>query len=213
MPTADRRPMVARAIAYFLRQDHPARELVVLDDGHDRVRDLIPDDPRVRYAESPPLTLGAKRNAACELARGDVIVHWDDDDWSAPHRLRYQLEQLDSADVGGASRLLYLDPAQRESWLYAYAGRRPWVAGNTLCYTADTWRRAPFAELAVGEDSRFVSARGRRIRAAADHRFAVGIIHAANASPKRTDGAWWNRMPLREVTRVLGDDARAYLPG
>jgi hypothetical protein len=41
MPTADRRPMVARAIAYFLRQNHRARELVVLDDGHDRVKDLI----------------------------------------------------------------------------------------------------------------------------------------------------------------------------
>jgi hypothetical protein len=115
-----------------------------------------------------------------------VIVHWDDDDWSAPHRLRYELEQLGSADVGGASRVLYLDPAQRESWLYAYAGRRPWVAGNTLCYTADTWRRAPFAEIAVGEDSRFVSTRGRGIHATADHRFLVGIISSTPRTRARS---------------------------
>jgi glycosyltransferase involved in cell wall biosynthesis len=207
MPTADRRAHVARALAYFARQDHLARELIVVDDGTDRVGDLI--GPGVRYIECDPMPLGAKRNLACEHARGELIVHWDDDDWSAPHRLRYQLSQLETAEVGGADRLLYLDASNRVSWLYAYGGRRRWVAGNTLCYTAATWRRRPFPAVPVGEDARFLA--GRRIRVAADHRFLVGMVHDANASRKRTEGAWWSRVPLADVSSVLGADAEAYL--
>jgi O-antigen biosynthesis protein len=55
---------------------------VVLDDGDDRVEDLIPPDPRIRYvALDRRLVLGEKRNRACELARRELIVHQDDDDW------------------------------------------------------------------------------------------------------------------------------------
>lgn len=206
MPTADRRAHVARALEYFARQDHAASELIVIDDGADRVGDLMP--PGVRYVECDPLPLGAKRNLACELTRGEVIVHWDDDDWSSPKRLSYQLSQLGTADVCGADRLLFLDAARGESWLYSYGGRRPWAIGTTLCYTADTWRRRAFPPVDVGEDSRFVA--GRRVRVTADHAYVVAIMHAANSSPKRTEGSWWSRVPLSEVADVLGADLSHY---
>ena len=35
MPTRDRRPFALQAVRYFLRQDFPTRELLVLDDGSD----------------------------------------------------------------------------------------------------------------------------------------------------------------------------------
>ena len=71
MPTCDRRHFVGRAIRYFLEQDYPHRELLVVDDGADCVADLMPDDPRVRYIRwSERRTIGAKRNLACEQARG-----------------------------------------------------------------------------------------------------------------------------------------------
>jgi hypothetical protein len=47
MPTADRRRWVSSAIDYFLAQDYPNRELVILDDGEDRVSDLVPADARI----------------------------------------------------------------------------------------------------------------------------------------------------------------------
>jgi O-antigen biosynthesis protein len=217
MPTADRRDMARRAIAYFERQDHPARELVILDDGDDRIADLIPPDPRIRYvAGERRLVLGAKRNALCELARGDVVVHWDDDDWAAPHRISYQLGELraSGAEVCGTSSLLYLCPDGPRAWRYEHGGglNSRWVAGNTLCYERDAWRRGRFAEIPVGEDSRFLSDHRRRVHVLPDHRFIVGIIHAANASPKRTDNAWWRRIPVAEIERVLGDDAAIYVP-
>jgi glycosyltransferase involved in cell wall biosynthesis len=70
MPTANRRGFVERAIECFLRQDYESRELLVLDDGADRIGDVLPGDPRIRYLELPErLVLGAKRNRGCELAR------------------------------------------------------------------------------------------------------------------------------------------------
>jgi hypothetical protein len=42
----------------------------------------------------PAKRSGEKRNRAAAEARGEIIVHWDDDDWSARWRLRYQVEEL-----------------------------------------------------------------------------------------------------------------------
>jgi glycosyltransferase involved in cell wall biosynthesis len=214
MPTAGRAAFVELALRYFLRQDYPARELIVVDDGRASVAHLMPDDERVRYTALESV-LGAKRNHACALARGELIVHWDDDDWMAPDRLRRQVVPLldDGADVCGAASLLYLDRNRRRAWRYAYPrGRRRWVTGNTLCFTRESWERDPFPEVRVGEDTRFVwSERSRRLLVLEDDEFLVGLIHDANASPKNTGDPWWSAVALERVERVLGDDARAYL--
>ena len=95
MPTFDRRSFVPQSVRYFLRQDYPAKELVIVDDGPEPVSDLLPADPRIVYHRLEARTvLGAKRNLACELARGSVIVHWDDDDWASPERVSVQVAAL-----------------------------------------------------------------------------------------------------------------------
>jgi O-antigen biosynthesis protein len=213
MPTADRRRFVAQSIAYFLRQDYPTRELLVVDDGADRVSDLVPADPRIRYvALAGRLVLGEKRNRMCELARGDIIVHWDDDDWQSPSRLSYQVGELErhGAAICGPSRVLYFDPGASRAWLYDYpTTRRPWIAGNALCYRKDVWREHPFPRVDVGEDTRFVWGHGKPL-VLSEHRFLVGLVHGANTSRKLTTGAYWRTRPLDEVKGVLGSDYGFY---
>jgi glycosyltransferase involved in cell wall biosynthesis len=218
MPTYDRRRFVPRAIEYFLRQDVPDRELIVVDDGTDPVADLMPADPRVRYLRLPRrLTLGAKRNLACGEASGEVVVHWDDDDWSAPHRLRTQVEALlgfsgQGADLCGLSRPLFYDPRQDRAWQYVYpAGGRPWLYGATLAYRRAHWERHPFPELAVGEDNKFVwASAAARIAALPDVGFQVSLIHSCNTSPKKTSGARWHSVPVEKVRALLAVDADFY---
>jgi len=212
MPTADRRRFVPRAIAQFLAQDYPDRELLIVDDGTDRIEDLVPDDPRVRYVGlNQRLVLGAKRNLACEQARGELIVHWDDDDWSAPWRLRYQVEQLTAAaaDVAGLDHILFHDPAAGEAWEYQYPrGGASWVYGATLIYTKAFWRRNPFPLLNVGEDSRFVWANvPKRVLAHDDHRFFVATVHTANTSRKDTRGHRWRRLPAAALRDLMRQEA------
>jgi glycosyltransferase involved in cell wall biosynthesis len=215
MPTHNRRPFVSQAIVYFLRQDYPNRELIIVDDGTDPIADLIPDDPRIRYLhQDHTSTLGAKRNVACQEARGEIIANWDDDDWMAPWRLMYQVEILlqERADICGLDKLFFYDPASHQAWQYVYPnGGRPWLAGGTLCYTKACWRGNPFPHVNVGEDTRFVwGTHAQKLVVLQDSSFYVAMVHPGNTSPKRTQGAWWHACPSTEIQDLLGEDWAFY---
>lgn len=216
MPTANRRRFVPEAIRLFLAQDYPEKELVILDDGDEAVADLVPADPQIRYLrETGRQSIGIKRNRACEAARGDIIAHWDDDDWYAPQRLRRQVEALiaGDADLCGLDRVLFFDAAGQRAWEYVFPPNSgPWVYGATLCYRKPLWRRNPFPQINVGEDTRFVAnARGARITALADNSIYVGVVHAANTSPKHTHDPRWQPRPLAIIAAAMGPDWRGFV--
>jgi ADP-heptose:LPS heptosyltransferase/2-polyprenyl-3-methyl-5-hydroxy-6-metoxy-1,4-benzoquinol methylase len=218
MPTHNRRALVRQAIRYFLRQDYEPKELIVVDDGTDAVGELMPDEGRVRYVRlSQRMSVGAKRNLACEQARGEIIAHWDDDDWHAPRRLRYQVEALvrEGTEVCGIQQLLFFDAAAQRAWRYVYPPtQRFWLAGSTLCYRRDFWARNRFADVNVGEDARFVwNGRPERMTVLPDHTFHVGLIHAHNVSRKQTAGVYWRPEPFAEIRRLLGADWQFYARG
>lgn len=215
MPTFNRRAFVPQAIEYFLRQDYPHRELIILDDGTDAVADLVPSDPRIRYIRlDTRLILGAKRNRACELAQGDLIAHWDDDDWMAPHRLSVQVAALTEAgaDLCGMGQQLYYDPAQDRAWLYQYpVGERTWLAGNTLVYRKAFWARNPFPPIRVGEDTAFVwNGAARNVVVCPDDRCYIGLVHRGNISHKPVTGAYWRSHPVTDIHNLLGQDLAFY---
>jgi glycosyltransferase involved in cell wall biosynthesis len=210
MPTANRRSFVPEAIAQFLAQDYPAKELIVFDDGEDAVEDLSPAHPAVRYVRKPRhRSLGAKRNAACELACGDIILHWDDDDWYAPYRIRAQVDALSrsGAEICGIDKVLFYDPRAPSAWEYTYPpGGAPWVYGATLCYRRDFWRAHPFADVTVGEDNVFAgAARPGEICVMPDNRFFVALVHSANTSPKQVRDPRWRPCDVAAVRELVGE--------
>ncbi|HEU0054671.1 MAG TPA: glycosyltransferase family 9 protein, partial [Longimicrobium sp.] len=216
MPTRDRRRFVAHAVEQFLRQDHPRRELVVVDDGADPVADLVPADPRVRYHRvERQRTLGGKRNLACRLARGDLLAHWDDDDWMPPHRLSAQVRALANvprAEACGLAHIRFFDPAAERAWEYRWPERsRPWVAGGTLLFRRRLWERHPFPELNEGEDTRWVwSLPLGTLAAIPDPGLYAALVHTGNTSRKRTGDSRWHPIPLEVVRGAMGDDWSFY---
>jgi len=212
MPTADRRPLVAQSMRYFLRQDYPNRELIIVDDGVDAIADLIPEDRRISYIRlKTRRTIGEKRNLACERSRGQLIAHWDDDDWSADWRLSYQVNALGESGTKsacGLTSILYYDPCRERAWCYVYPEhRRRWVAGNTLCYRKELWQQHRFPHLNQGEDTRFVwSLPQTSILPLPNNKFYVATLHQRNSSPKRTQEPWWNPCSSLEVQSVMGTD-------
>jgi ADP-heptose:LPS heptosyltransferase/2-polyprenyl-3-methyl-5-hydroxy-6-metoxy-1,4-benzoquinol methylase len=216
LPTHNRRAFLTQSLHYFLRQDHPNRELIILDDGTDCIRDLVPNDPQIRYIRlDRRLSVGAKRNFACEQAAGDIILHWDDDDWYSPWRISYQVSQLleRDLDVCGLDHLYYYQPSSGNAWEYIYpGGSRPWVSGNTLCYRKRLWQQHRFPEIDVAEDARFVwQAPPSRIGRLENSNFIVGIVHPANVSPKVTSGSYWHSRPGGTVLGLMGADAAFYV--
>ena len=211
MPTANRRRFVADAIARFLGQDYDGSELVILDDGEDAVEDLVPAHKSVRYLRAPRhRSLGLKRNAACAAALGEIIMHWDDDDWYAPDRIRVQVEGLTSsgADVSGVDRALLFDPRTPAAWEYVYPkGGTPWVYGATLCYRRAYWLAHPFADMQIGEDTHFAAAaQAGQLSVLPDNRFFVALVHAANTSPKHVRDPRWRPREVAVVRDLTGPD-------
>lgn len=215
MPTAGRRAFVPLAIDHFLAQDYPERELIVVDDGTDQVADLIPDLPSVRYLRlEQRMTLGAKRNLACEAARGELIAHWDDDDWMSPQWLTSQVETLQStgADICGLDKVFFYAPETRQAWRYVYDGAQPWVCGGTLCYTRELWRHAQFQAIDVGEDNAFVwNTSPKRVAINARHDLYVATVHRRNTSPKITSARRWHNIPATQVERLMATPSLAQL--
>jgi hypothetical protein len=216
MPTANRRALVAQAIAYFQRQDYPNRELVIIDDGQDSVEDLVGHDPDIRYERLPHVrTMGAKHNRACELARGEIVVHWDDDDWMAPWRLSYQVADLQrnrETMLCGLSTLYFYDPESRRAWRYVYpAGSRAWVSGGTFCYRKTFWESNRLPELNEGADTRYVwGLPEAQIYAHRDPDFYVATVHRRNTSPRRVHDSRYQHCPAEAVESLLGDDLEFY---
>jgi hypothetical protein len=215
LPTYNRRGFLPHAIHYFLRQDYPNKELLVVDDGPDAVGDLIPADPRIRYLRLPQkITLGAKLNLCCAETRGPIIAQWDDDDWYGRDRLTRQMQALEqaNADVCGISDLLYYDVRRGTGHRYIYPPQeRPWLLGASLFFRRELWERIRFAEVDVGMDALFVWATpAEKVCALPEPRFAVHLIHSDNISPKSPQGAWWSDHPVGDIADVLGEDWQYY---
>jgi glycosyltransferase involved in cell wall biosynthesis len=214
MPTANRRHYVPQAIRYFLAQDYPSKELVIVDDGTESAGDLVPDDAQVRYVRlKGKRTLGAKRNECVKLCRGDLIMHWDDDDWMAPHRISYQVEAMlrEKAEVCGLRKMLFYEIGTGKVWLYEYPARqRPWLAGGSLLYTKDFWRRSPFPNMQVASDTRFVwNQRLDHAAVLADYDFYVAMIHPGNTSRKSCRGSYWKHW-TGDILSLMGPDLGFY---
>jgi O-antigen biosynthesis protein len=210
MPTANRRRFIPGAIARFLGQNYETRELIILDDGTEPVADLIPAHPQIRYlrtARHP--SLGAKRNAACQQANGDIILHWDDDDWYAPDRITRQVDALQDsgAAITGLDRAYLFDARRATAWEYVYpAGGPPWVYGATLCYRTEYWRAHNFPDITIGEDTRFAAlAKPGELHVMPDNRFFVGLVHAGNTSPKHTRDPRWRSVDIATIRALTGD--------
>jgi glycosyltransferase involved in cell wall biosynthesis len=218
MPTADRRAFIPAAIRMFLAQDYPEKQLLIVDDGACDVEDLVPVHPQIRYIRRKSHeSLGSKRNVACDAADGDIILHWDDDDWYAPWRLRYQVGALESGqfDVCGLNRVFFVDASKELAFEYVYpASGRPWVCGATLCYRKSLWEHHQFADARVGEDTRFIfSARGARVGVLGDNRFFVARIHPANTSPKRVNSGRFTPVSFETVRSMVGREWRGAFGG
>ena len=81
MPTYNRRQFIPRAVAYFLAQDYPNLELVVVDDGSDPIDDLLPADlasatsaSKANKTPARSVTLLARPHAASTFCTGTMTT-------------------------------------------------------------------------------------------------------------------------------------------
>jgi len=110
-PTFNRRPFWEYTIKCFAHQNYPKdrMEWIIIDDGSDKIKDLVCDISQVKYYEyDVKMPLGKKRNLMHEKSKGDIIVYMDDDDYYPPERVSHAVNMLmthPSALCAGASEI------------------------------------------------------------------------------------------------------------
>jgi len=110
-PTFNRRPFYEMTIQCFNHQTYPKNrmEWIIIDDGTDKIEDLVKDIPQVKYFKyNEKMNLGKKRNLMHEKAKGEFIVYMDDDDYYPPERVAHAVETLQKnpqAMVAGSSEI------------------------------------------------------------------------------------------------------------
>jgi len=96
-PTFNRRPFIPIMLKCFEHQTYPKDKIewLIVDDGTDKIEDLVSHIPQVKYFKfDNKLTLGKKRNISNDNAKGDIIIYMDDDDYYPPERIAHAVETL-----------------------------------------------------------------------------------------------------------------------
>ncbi len=135
-PTFNRYPqlgfLLEEAVECFLRQDHPNKELLILNDTPGQKLAFAHPQVRVFNSERRLPDLSAKIQYLIDRADGDLLCRWDDDDLSLPWRLSYSLAKLGDE----------LEWRPENFWFAS--GDAPWKEdhhpGNT--HVMALWRRA-----------------------------------------------------------------------
>lgn len=134
-PTFNRRPFIPSMLKCFNHQTYPKNriEWIILDDGTDKIYDLVKDHPNVKYyAYDNKLTLGKKRNLMHEKATGDIIVYMDDDDYYPPTRISHAVTKLRNSQylLAGASEIYIYFKHISQLWQFGPYGPTHATAGT-----------------------------------------------------------------------------------
>lgn len=154
-PTFNRPQYLPTAVRCFLQQSYENKELIIVDDGDDRMDFSF--DSRIRHIHLGNRTpTGTKRNIGAEVAFGDIVANLDDDDWSHPYRVEDEVRRLlktGKAVTGYNASILY-DEASGQ--LYKIPGGPPYFAsGSSQLYMRAWWDLHPYPDCSFGEDSVF----------------------------------------------------------
>ena len=105
--------LTLRAVRSALDQTHRQVEVVLVDDGS--TEDIAPPaalaeiEPRLRLLRQANAGLGAARNQALYVVRGDYIAFLDSDDRFMPHKIERQLDRMQQNGAVFSHTSYYID--------------------------------------------------------------------------------------------------------
>lgn len=187
-PTFGREAMLPYAYRSFATQNIANLEWIVLDDSErPSIFMTSLNDSRVRYHYlQNRLAIGEKRNILIEMAKGEIIVQFDDDEYYAPHYIRAMLNILknENADFVKLSSFFlyskiykkfgYWDLMQKYGYHSCWSAEPETISyieqnntsfanihlgyGFSYVFTKSVWEKTPFEQVSFAEDGLFIRA-------------------------------------------------------
>ena len=161
-PTFNRRPFIPFIIKCFENQTYPKdkMEWIIVDDGTDKIEDLVAHIPQVKYFRyEEKLSLGKKRNITNEKTKGDIIIYMDDDDYYPPERVSHAVETLrkNPKALCAGSSIMYIYFKHIEK-MYQFGPYGPnHATAATFAFRKELLTQTKFDETAsVAEEKKFL---------------------------------------------------------
>lgn len=198
-----------RAMEVYVNQDWENKELLLIDTSPMGHLPKFLDDTIWYDTLFYGNTIGAVRNYACSRAHGDIIAHFDSDDYYVPDYLSRTYAHLieSKADCTGLSSAYFYRP-KAELWLYQYQGHQAYCIGSGMMYYRRIWENNHFKDLSEGEDAKFCANAGRVV----PHNYIDGflaMVHGKNtASHKQL--SHMKRVDPQIAQKILGEDWDKY---
>jgi len=199
--TQNRRFFLRQALRYYCRAADAYRELggcseLVIVDGsqanYETILSKVPAYQMVRYVHAPSpehTKTGWFHNEAVSHAQGDIILHWDDDDWHARRRILQQaktLEEYPSGALAYTSQFYWYHLQEKQACFARTWHQGGGTVGAMFAYHRKVWEAAPFRDVPQGEDNYFWDdhqKRGTTFVDARDPSFCMYVRHNRNGSP------------------------------
>ena len=160
-PTFNRRPFIPIMIKCFEHQTYPKDriEWIIIDDGTDKIEDLVCHIPQVKYFKyDEKMTLGKKRNLLNEKATGDIIVYMDDDDYYPPERISHAVDTLKNSKAlcaGSSAMFIYFKHINKMIQFGPYGPNHATAA--TFAFKRELLSKTKFNELSsIAEERQFL---------------------------------------------------------
>ena len=196
-PTWNRPEMLQRLLDVYDSQTYSNKELIILDDSKvstegTKFMDNIRGREDVQYIYwDKRRCIGAKRNILCEVAKSDLIAHFDDDDESAPDRLEHQFNLMDEskAPIVGYHTILFHEDETGRVFKY-FNSIRYAVGASFLFRKSICWENNRFTELQMrNSDGIFYEAVYKQAKVVNGSNHLVAHIHSkgTNRRPVDTD--------------------------
>jgi len=160
-PTFNRRPFIPVIIKCFENQTYPKdkMEWIIIDDGTDKIEDLVAHLPYVKYFKyDEKMTIGKKRNISNEKATGDIIVYMDDDDYYPADRVKHAVDTLRSSKAlcaGSSAMFIYFKHIHK---MYQFGPYGPTHAtAATFAFKRELLKQTRFDEdSSIAEERKFL---------------------------------------------------------
>ena len=160
-PTFNRRPFFEATIKCYLHQDYPREKLewIIIDDGTDKIEDLVKDVPGVKYFKyDEKMSLGKKRNLMHEKSKGDIIVYMDDDDYYPKTRVSHAVQTLKNSKAlcAGSSEIYIWFKHIQKMYQFGPYGPNHATAG-TFAFKRELLKQTSYDENAcIAEEKHFL---------------------------------------------------------
>jgi len=128
--------LLEEAVESFRRQTYLNKELVILNDCKSQKLECDVIGVRVLNVHHRYQTLGAKFNAMVVMASGDLLMPWEDDDISLPHRIEQAVGKIYGTEYWNPQRSWFWDDRGLHS------DHQHGVCHNASVFTPDAWFRS-----------------------------------------------------------------------